>query len=357
VKRRALVRASAPALAVLAAGLFGAALVRLAGGSPGEALRAVVTGAFGTADGIGAILFNATTLTLTGLSVAFAFRAGLFNIGAEGQLLVGAFLAAVTALALDGWPAVVLVPVSVLAAAAGGALWGVIPGILRARFGAHEVINTIMMNFVASGLTGYLTVHVFKQPGQMIPQTSPIPDAARIPRLGELALPGNPVPASSPANVALFLAVAACAVAAWILYRTPWGFEVRAIGTGERAARTAGVPVTRTIVGAMALAGAFAGLAGVNEVLGFRYRFLDGFSSGVGFLGIAVALLGRVRMTGVVAAALLFGALNAGAVEIDLFTEVPREIMLVVQAGILLFVVAGDEIARRLLGRAVGGDA
>ena len=294
------------------------------------------------------------TLVLAGLSVAFAFRAGLFNIGSEGQMLVGGFLAALVALSLTGWPALLLVPACVLAAAGGGAVWGAIPGLLRARFGAHEVINTIMMNFVAAGLTSYLTVHVFKEAGQGIPQTSQVPDAARIARLGDLGLP---VPSSSPANATILIALLAAGIAAWILYRTPVGFEIRALGLGERAARAAGLPTAATLVASMAIAGAFAGLAGVNDVLGFRYRFLDGFSGGIGFVGIAVALLGRARMGGVVAAALLFGVLNAGALEVDLFTEVPRELVLVVQAAILLFVVAADEILRRALARFGGSPA
>jgi simple sugar transport system permease protein len=342
---------ASPALAVVAAGVLGACLVLVVGESPLRVARTMVVG-LATPDGIGAILFGTTTLGLTGLSVAFAFRAGLFNIGAEGQLLVGAFVAAITALSLDRLPAILLVPACVLAAAAGGALWAAIPGLLRARVGAHEVINTIMMNFVASGLTSYLTVHVFQEAGQGIPQTAPIPDAARVPRLGEI-LPG--IPAASPANATALVALIATGLAAWILHRTPLGFEIRAFGLGERAARTAGLPTGATIVAAMAIAGAFAGLAGVNDVLGFRHRFLDGFSGGVGFVGIAVALLGRARMGGVLAAALLFGILSAGALEVDLFTEVPRELVLVVQAAILLFVVAADEVGRRLLARLRAG--
>jgi simple sugar transport system permease protein len=341
-----------PLLAVLCACALAGVLIVLIGESPRQVLQVVWEGVLRTPDGVASILFNATALIFTGLSVAFAFRAGLFNIGAEGQLIIGAFTTTVVALALPGLPALLLVPLCIVAAAAGGAVWGAIPGILRARLGAHEVINTIMMNFIASGLTGYLTVHVLKEPGQMIPQTSPIPAAAHIPRLGELAFPGNPIPAVSPANTALLLAVAIAVIVGWLLRRTPFGFEVRALGLGAKAARTAGLPTRRTLIAAMALAGAIAGLGGVNEVLGFRYRFLDAFSSGVGFLGIAVALLGRARVTGVIAAALLFGALSAGALEIDLFTEVPRELMLVVQAAILLLVVAGDELFRGwLIGR------
>jgi simple sugar transport system permease protein len=302
----------------------------------------------GTRDGIGSVIFGATTLIFTGLSVAFAFRAGLFNIGAEGQLVVGAFLATMAGLAFGDLPAILLVPLCALAAAAGGALWGSIPGFLRARLGVHEVINTIMMNFIASGLTGYLTVHVLREPGQMIPQTSRISDAARVPRLGELGPLGDWVPASSPANSSFFLALAVCGLIAWTLNRTPWGFRVRALGLGAKAARTAGMPTGRTLVLSMAMAGAVAGLGGVNEVLGFRYRFLDNFSSGVGFLGIAVALIGGARVSGVMAAALFFGVLGAGAIELDLFTEVPREIVLIVEAGILLLVVTSTD----LLGRA-----
>ncbi|MGQ0721410.1 MAG: ABC transporter permease [Candidatus Eiseniibacteriota bacterium] len=343
---------AAPGLAVLCAGVLGGALVLVAGGNPLEVLGVVTRGLLGTSDGFGGVVFNATTLAFTGLSVAFAFRAGLFNIGAEGQLLVGSFAAAVTAIALGERSALLVVPACVLAAAAGGAAWGVIPGLLRAKLGVHEVINTIMMNFVAAGLTGYLTVHVLREPGEMIPQTPPVPVAAHVARLGDLPLAGGLFPPSSPANVAVFLALAVAALAAWLLARTPLGFEMRATAAGERAARTNGIPVAATWVRAMAIAGAIAGLAGVNEVLGFRHRFVDGFTSGVGFLGIAVALLGRGRVSGVLGAAALFGVLGAGAVEIDLFTEVPREVVLVVQAGILLFLAGGDELVRRLARRA-----
>jgi len=338
-----------PVVAVVAACLLGGLLVLAIGESPWEVLVVLVSGTMGTPDGIAAILFNATSLIFTGLSVAFAFRAGLFNIGAEGQLTIGAFTATCVALALPGAPAVALVPLAILAAAAGGAAWGAIPGLLRARLGVHEVINTIMMNFIASGLTSYFVVYLLKEPEQMIPHTSLIPAAARVPRLGDLT--GSWLPSSSPANVSLLLALGVVVLSAWLLYRTPFGFRVRALGHGAEAARTAGVPAVSTIVGAMAWSGALAGLVGVNEVLGFRYRFLDNFSSGIGFLGIAVALLGRARMTGVVASALLFGVLNAGAVEIDLFTDVPRVVIFVVQAGILLFVVAADDVLHRVISR------
>lgn len=337
-----------PLIAVGLALGVGGVLTLAVGESPLAALRAIRDGVLRDRDGIGAILFDATALTWTGLSVAFAYRAGLFNIGAEGQLTVGAFAAAATPLAFPEAPSVVLVPLCVLAAAGAGGLWGAIPGVLRARLGGHEVLNTIMMNFVAAGLTGYLTVHVLRPPGEMIPQTPQIPASAELPRLGTWPLLRHIVSPASPANATLFLALAAAAATAWTLRRTPFGFRVRALGLGERAAHTAGVPTRATTVLAMMVAGALAGLGGVNEVLGFRHRFLDNFAGGVGFLGIAVALLGGARAGGVLAAALLFGALNAAAVEIDLSTGIPRELVVVVQAAIVLVATSGDGLLRVL---------
>lgn len=346
MNRRAFVPALTRVGSVLAAVGFGSLLVLGIGESPAEVASLFVQGVLGTGEGLATILFNATALIFTGLSVAIAYRAGLFNIGAEGQLLMGAFACTMVALALDGAPGWILIPACIVAAAAGGAAWGAIPGLLRARFGAHEVINTIMLNFIAAALTSYFVVNVLREPGRMIPQTAEIPAAARLPRLGDI----SPLPGESPANVALILALVAAALVAWLLARTPFGFRLRAVGASERAARTSGISTGRTILGAMVVAGALAGLAGVNEVLGFRYRFLDNFSGGVGFLGIAVALLGRATPFGVVVAALLFGAISAAALEIDLFTDVPREVALVVQAAILLFVVAGDDLLARIRG-------
>jgi simple sugar transport system permease protein len=333
-------------LAVAAALLLGAAIVALIGENPLDAGAALVDGVFGSWSGVASVLFTTTTLLFAGLAVAIPYRGGLFNIGGEGQLLVGAFAAALVPLALPFLPGIIVIPAAMIAAALAGAVWGAIPGLLRSTRGVHEVINTIMMNFIAAGLTGYLTVHVFQEPG-MIPQTAPIPVAARLPRLGALPIQGNPFPASNPANIALFVALAAVLFVSWLVHRTPFGYELRALGQGERAAMTAGISPKRTILTAMAWGGALAGLGGVNEVLGFRYRFLDNFTGGIGFLGIAVALLGRLSGWGMLLAALLIGALSAGAIEIDLFTRVPRDIIWIVQAVILLFVVAGERLVVR----------
>lgn len=339
-------------LAVALVLAFAAALVLFVGESPLVAGAALLQGCAGSGAALGATLFQATTLVFVGLAVALPARAGLFNIGAEGQLLVGSLAATLTALALGDGPRWAIVPACLFAAAAGGAFWGAIPGFLRARFGVHEVINTIMLNFIASGLTGYLVVHVFQDPGQMIPHTALIPEAARIPRLGALPIPGNPFPASSPVNASIALAIIALVVVAWFLRRTAAGFELRAVGHGERAARVAGISSAAVVTLTMAGGGALAGLGAANEILGFRGRFLDNFAGGIGFLGIAVALLGRKTMRGVALAALFFGALGAGAVEVDLFTKVPREIFLVLQAALLLAVLGADSLAARERARA-----
>ena len=343
-----------PLVAVAAAFLVGGLVVTAIGENPFRIYSILFRGAFGSVDAIGFVLFNAVPLIFTGLAVSFAFRAGLFNIGGEGQLYMGAFVCTLAGLALGGLPAVLLVPVMVLASALGGALWGSIPGLLKARFGVHEVINTIMMNFIAVGLTSYFVINMLREPGQMTPQTSEIALAGHLPRLaGPLSRIGVPLPQANPLNFSIVLALAAVWLAWYILYRTNLGYEIRAVGLNPQAAEYAGINVRRTIVMAMIISGAFAGLVATNEVMGFRHRFLDNFSSGLGFMGIAVALLGKNTPVGVLLASLLFGVLNTGALEIDVFTDVPRELIQVVQAVTIILVVVGNEVVAR---RAAAGD-
>lgn len=341
----------APVVAVLASFLIGGLVVAAIGESPLRVYAILFHGAFGSVDGIGYVLFNAVPLVFAGLAVAFAFRGGLFNIGGEGQLYIGSFVCAWVALTLHGLPAPLLIPLLVLMSAAGGALWGALPGYLKARFGAHEVINTIMMNFIAIGLTGYFVIEVFKEAGQMTPQTAEIPAAAQLPRLASaLQAIGIPLPDANPLNASIIVALGAIWLAWFILYRTTLGYEIRAVGFNPKAAEYAGINIRKTIVMTMVISGAFAGLVATNEVMGFRHRFLDNFSSGIGFMGIAVALLGRNSPLGVLFAALLFGMLNTGALEIDVFTDVPRELILVVQAVTIILVVVGNEVLQRKLG-------
>jgi simple sugar transport system permease protein len=354
-----LANALSPVVAVGAAFLVGGLVVTAIGESPLRIYAILFRGAFGSVDAIGHVLFNACPLVFAGLAVAFAFRAGLFNIGGEGQLYLGSFVAAWAGLSLGPLHPVLLVPLLVVVAAAGGALWASIPGVLKARFGAHEVINTIMMNFIAIGLTSYLVINVFKEPGQMTPQTAEIAVSGHLPRLaGALQKIGIPLPNANPLNASIVIALAAVAAAWFILHRTTFGYEVRAVGRNAKAAEYAGINVRRTIVLAMITSGAFAGLVATNEVMGFRHRFLDNFSGGLGFMGIAVALLGRNTPVGVLLAALLFGVLNTGALEVDVFTDVPRELILVLQAITIILVVVGNEIfARRFAARDAPSDA
>ena len=334
-----------PLVAVVAAFLVGGLVVTAIGENPFRIYAILFRGAFGSVDAVGLVLFNAVPLIFAGLAVAFAFRAGLFNIGGEGQLYIGAFVCTLAGLSLGGLPAVLLIPLLILASAAGGAVWAAVPGLLKARFGVHEVINTIMMNFIAVGLTSYFVINMLREPGQMTPQTSEIALAGHLPRLaGSLSRIGIPLPQANPLNFSIVLALVAVWLAWFILYRTNLGYEIRAVGMNAKAAEYAGINVRRTIVLAMLISGAFAGLVATNEVMGFRHRFLDNFSSGLGFMGIAVALLGKNTPLGVLLAALLFGVLNTGGLEIDIFTDVPRELILVLQAITIILVVVGNEV-------------
>jgi simple sugar transport system permease protein len=291
---------------------------------------------------VGQVLFRATPLVFTGLAVALGFRAGLFNIGAEGQLVIGAFAAAMTGVALASWPAFVLLPVTLLAGMAGAALWALPPAVLKAKVGAHEVINTIMMNFIALALVQYLGHFAFEH-GTV--HTPAIGAGARLPRFEAFvpALQGSPV------NLSLVLALAAAVVVGWLLWRTRFGYELRAVGLSPSAAEYAGIAVGRTWVVALCLSGALAGLVGANFVQGYKGYFENGFSSGVGFLGIAVALLGRNHPVGVVIAALFFAALSYGGLVIN--TEVPKELVEILQAIVILFAITLHVVIERRMRR------
>ena len=327
-----------PVVAVLAAFLVGGLFVLAIGDSPVETYRLLIGSALGWPDGIGYTLFLATPLIFTGLAVAVAFQAGLLNIGAEGQLYVGAFAAAWVGITLARLPAVVLVPLCMMAAMAAGAIWAAIPGVLKARFGSHEVINTIMMNFIAVALLSYFTQYHYRTPGDPIMETTTIGANAHIPRLGRF-LPG--FPERIPLNAAFLLALAACALVYVFLWHTKWGYELRATGSNPSAAEYGGIAIRRQIVIAMAISGGLAGCVGINEVLGYRHLYYDGFSDNYGFTGIAVALLGRNHPVGVLLAALLFAVLSRGGVPVDAFTQhVTKDIVQILQATIILFVAA-----------------
>ncbi len=330
--------AVAPIVAVAAAFLVGALLVLAIGDSPVDTYRLLIGSAFSWPDGIGYTLFNATPLIFTGLAVAVALRCGLLNIGAEGQLYVASFATAWVGIVFAGLPAVLLLPLCCLAAVLAGAAWGAIPGVLRARFGSHEVINTIMLNFIAVALVSYFTQYHYRTPGDPLLQTAPIGEGAHLARLGSV-VPG--LPERIPLNLAFVLAIAACVLVYVLLWRTTWGFDIRATGANAAAAEYAGISVRRQIVLAMAISGGLAGMVGINEVLGYRHRYYDGFSDNYGFTGIAVALLGRNHPAGVFVAALLFAVLQHGGLPVDAFTRhVSKDIVQILQALVILFVAA-----------------
>ncbi len=322
-----------PVLSVALGLAVGLAVTWVAGENPWHVFRVLGQGAFGSGYDLGMTLFYATPLIFTGLSVAVAFQAGLFNIGAEGQLTLGALAAAAVGAIWPGMWSPLAPVVAGLAAALAGTLWGAIPGWLRARRGSHEVINTIMLNFVAAGLASYVALHLLKNPASQNPETRPIGPGYLIHQFSVFG--------GAPVSLALPLALVA-AVVVWVfLWRTVLGFELRAVGQSEAAARAAGIDPGRIRILALALAGGLAGLVGVGEVLGNAGKFRVGFSPEYGFIGIAVALLGRNHPLGVVAAALLFGALHKGAAALDLETErVTQELSLILQALIILSVSA-----------------
>lgn len=330
---RAVLARMQPILAVALGLSLGLLVTKVAGENPFHVLQILVKSAFGSRYDLGMTLFYATPLLLTGLSVAVALQAGLFNIGAEGQLTLGALAAAALGALFPAIPSPIAPILAGLAAFVAGAAWGFIPGWLRAKRGTHEVINTIMLNFIAAGFASWVTLYLLKNPESQNPETRSIGPTYVI---QHLAFFGD-----APLSTAIFVALAAAVLVWFVLWKTVWGFEIRAVGQNEHAARGAGISRDRARILAMCLAGGLAGLVGVGEVLGNAGRFRLGFSPDFGFIGIAVALLGRNRPLGIVAAALLFGALHKGASDLDLETEnVTRDLSLILQALVILAVSA-----------------
>ena len=290
----------------------------------GEALRSALVPLSET-------IISATPLILTGLSVALAFRVGLFNIGAEGQLYLGSLFAVIVGFSITGMPWYIHLPLAVGAGFVGGALWGFIPGILKARTGAHEVIVTIMLNYVAYNLIGWaLRTELVQREGRSDAISKVVePSAALVPIIDGLR-----------ANWGIVIALAAAVVVWWLLFRSTKGFEWRAVGFNPRAARYAGMSISWSIVSSMVIAGGLAGLAGAAVILGGSRTLSPGFSPGYGFDGIVVALVGNTRPLGVVAAALLFGALRAGATPMQAATGTPLDLVVIIQALVILFIAA-----------------
>jgi general nucleoside transport system permease protein len=333
-----------PLLAILPAVILGGVIIKMVGGDPVAAYKGLVQGAFGTRKALSETAVWATPYIFAGLAVAFAFKGGLFNIGAEGQLAFGAVAAALIGYALPGWlhvslPAFIHIPLAVGMGVLAGALWAAIPGALKAYTGGHEVINTIMMNYIALNITSFLLNGPMKDPDplNLSARTPVIALSARIPPI--FNIPGLRV------HWGFVLALVVAAFIWWLLQKTTLGFEIRTVGSNPDAAKYAGINVKRTMILTMAISGALAGLAGAIEVTALNYRHELGFSVGYGFDAIAIALLGKTNPFGVVLAAILFGAMRNGSTRMQFLTQIPVDIISVIQALILLF-VAADAIIR-----------
>ncbi len=339
-----------PLVALLVALICGDLLILSYGQSPAAVYRLLLEGTWGNAYGFGQVLYKATTLAFTGLAVSYGLRAGLFNIGGESQLAAGGFAAALAGLALPvGAPLVIALPLCMIAAGAAGGVVGAVPGYLRTRFGAHEVITTIMLNFVVLALLNwFIAGHLH------VPETLHTPEihAGVLPRLSDIDSRFH----GSAANLALVVAVVV-ALAVWFyLFRARGGYELRAVGLQPDAAEYGGISVGRVWMRAMTWSGVIAGVGGINYVLGYKHYYEDGFASGAGFLGIAVALVGRNHPIGVLVAAFFFATLSQGGLAIHAF--VPKQMMDVLQ-GVVIIAVAMSvpEVTRVLRGAHKRSDA
>ena len=339
---RAWVADALPIVVALAiAAVVGDVLILTFGESPATVYKQLIEGTWGNAYGIGQVLYKATTLAFTGLAFALAGRAGLFNVGAESQLAMGGFAAAVVGMLLPaGLPSVVGVLLCVFAAASGGAAVAAVPGALRARFGASEVIVTIMLNFVVLALLNWLISAKLK-----VPETlhTPSIQSGNVPRLSDLFEGFR----GSAANWTILFAVLAAVLTWWLLFRTRRGYELRAVGLQPEAAEYGGVQVSRVWWQTMALSGALAGVGGVNFVLGYKGYYEEGFAGGAGFLGIAVALVGRNHPFGILLSALLFATLSQGGLAVNAL--VPKQLTDILTAVVILAVAtAVPEVQRQL---------
>jgi simple sugar transport system permease protein len=338
--RRVFTDVLVPLLAILTALVIGAVIIFATGASVVAAYSGLFAGALGSPQALANTLVEATPYILAGLSVALGFKCGLFNIGAEGQIIMGSLAAAVAGYAITGLPLLVHLPLALLAGALGGALWGAIPGFLRARTGAHEVITTIMLNYIAIRLADYLIKNPFRDPTSSAPRTPFVAEAARLPYLfGE----------EYRLHAGFVIALAAAVFIWWLLNRTTIGFEIQTVGANPDAAQYAGMSVSRTFIFTFALCGALAGLAGASTVLGLEHNYKAAFTGGYGFDSIAIALLAGSNPIGIIPAAIFWGALRNGAGLMQLQSGISINLINIIQALVIVF-IAAPQIVRWLFG-------
>ncbi|SPF79764.1 ABC transporter permease [Pseudoprimorskyibacter insulae] len=341
-----------PLFSIILAAILSALVILAIGESPVDAFKLMVDGALMRSAGWGYTLYYATNFIFTGLAVSVAFHASLFNIGGEGQAMLGGLGTALVCLFIP-WPHWSLAILgSAMAAAAFGALWALIPAYLQAKRGSHIVITTIMFNYIAASLLNYVLVNVLRPTGSMEPSTAVFPEATHLPTFRDMFSTADTILfRGAPANVSFFLALIACVVVWLLLWRSKLGYEIRAFGFSESAARYAGIRPVRITIIAMMISGALAGMMAVNATQGEAERLILNGTEGAGFIGIAVALMGRNHPIGVLLAAILFGFLYQGGAELALWTNIPRELITVIQALVILFTGALDNMVRMPLER------
>ena len=340
-------------------------IIALIGEDPWQAMKLLVLGAFGATDLIGFTLYYTTNFMFTGLAVAIAFHCGLFNIGGEGQAYVGGLGVGLVALYFGGLPAPIVIVLAILASMLFGAAWAFIPGYLQAKRGSHVVITTIMFNFLAAAMMTYLLVEVLIEPGQQAPRTAEFEPNAWLPFMHDI-IRGLGIPfGQSSLNLSFVIAIIA-SVLVWVfIWHTRWGYEIRTVGANQAAAIYAGISPSRNIILAMMISGGLAGMVGINEIIGVHHRIILDFTAGFGFVGIAVALMGRNHPLGIFFAALLFGMLYQGGSELSFdIPTITRDMVVVIQGLVILFSGAMEHVFRphivrlylRIVGRRVAAE-
>ncbi|MBP3735451.1 MAG: ABC transporter permease [Lachnospiraceae bacterium] len=324
-------------LALLAAFGIGALIILANGDSPVQAYGALLRGAFGSPRGIASTLSSATPLIFTGLSVAVAFKAGMANIGAEGQLYMGGMAAAVVALFVPA-PSIILIPLSLLAAFVIGGLYGAIPAVLKVKTNTNEVVTTLMLNYIAKSFTSFLVNYPLKAPGSPLGQTNNILDAAKLPILFK----------GSRFNIGFIVAVLAAVAVAVMYRRSVMGYEMRVQGENKLFASYVGIDVNKRLTQGMFIGGGLAGLGGAVLVMGIQYKFVQGISPGYGFDGLTIALMAAFNAIAVIPIAILFGALRSGGLTMEMNTAVPSELGVVIQAVVILFMAARAPLSKKV---------
>jgi ABC-type uncharacterized transport system permease subunit len=324
-----------PILALFLAFLVAGIIIVFSGANPFLAYKSMFDGAFGSSRSIAETLIKTTPMLLAALGLTISYRTGLVSVGAEGQIIMGGLFATLVGIYMGFLPGTILIVVMIVAGMLGGGLWAAIPGYLKAKLGVSEVINTIMLNYIATYLVAFLLDVPLREPPGYFPQSAQIAEQAWLPYL----LPGTRL------HIGVIFALVTIVVVYFILWRSPLGYQMRAVGLNQKAARNAGIKVEKNLVLALGLSGAFAGLAGMVEIAGIHHRLMGGFSSEYGFDAMAVALLGKTHPAGVAIAALFFGALRVGANMMQRTVQVPASLVFVIQGLVILFVLM-DELLR-----------